>query len=167
MTPRQGRYLLYTAPVRYREDQHMSRTFLDIARAGGVREDVYRPVALSFGPKERGRVSELLDGVVGPLVVAHPGSGDNFAGRRWPPTSFARLLDILVREHGVVPVMTGAPSEKPLVGEVLAEMEERDRVLDLSGRLTLRELAALLDRARMLVANDTGPVPIWVSGLTL
>jgi ADP-heptose:LPS heptosyltransferase len=33
----------------------------------------------------------------GPLVLLHPGSGDNFEGRRWPSASFARLADRLVR----------------------------------------------------------------------
>lgn len=157
-TPRQGRYLLYTAPVRYHEDQHMSRTFLDIARAGGVREEVYVPEPVRYGPEEAAAVDALVGGREGPLVAVHAGSGDNFIGRRWPAGSFARLLDRLVREKGAVPVFTGTPSEAPLVKEVLDAMEEAPRALNICGHLDLAGLAALLDRVEFLLANDTGPV---------
>ena len=51
-TPRQGRYLLYTAPVTYRNDRHMSETFMDIARAAGVREEVYRPSPVHYSDED-------------------------------------------------------------------------------------------------------------------
>ena len=37
-------------------------------------------------------------------------------------------------------------------------MEESGRVRDLTGRLDLKELAALLDRVELVLSNDTGPV---------
>jgi ADP-heptose:LPS heptosyltransferase len=156
-TPRQGRYLLYTAPVRYREDQHMARTFLDIARSGGVREERYVPEPVAYSARDSRRVEELLDGA-GRVVAMHPGSGDNFVGRRWPAACFAALGDRLAGAHPVTLALTGSRSERGLVREVIRSMRRQDRVLDLSGRLALRELAALLARTEVLVSNDTGPV---------
>jgi ADP-heptose:LPS heptosyltransferase len=157
-TPRQGRFVLYTAPVRYREDQHMSETFLDVARSAGVSAEDYRPLPLAYRPEEERRVERLLAGAPGRLVVVHVGSGDNFIGRRWPPESFAVLVDRLVDDFGVRPVFTGTPAEAPLVHDVLSRMARADHALDLSGRLELRELAALIDRAEIVISNDTGPV---------
>lgn len=159
-TPRQGRYLLYTAPVRYREDQHMSRTFLDIARAAGVTDVTYVPEPVTYSEEDSAALDRLLNGAAGPLVAIHVGSGDNFVGRRWPVPSFAKLADRLIRDHGLVPVFTGVPSEVPLVREVLGQMEERDRALDLSGKMGLKPLTALLDRSEFVLSNDTGPVHI-------
>jgi ADP-heptose:LPS heptosyltransferase len=156
-TPRQGRYLLYTAPVPYRDDQHTTRTFLDLARVAGVREE-YRPVPLEYAPGDAERVIARIPAGSGPLVVLHPGSGDNFVGRRWPAACFARLADHLVRRHGARVVFTGGTSEKALVGRVLAAMAEGEGGTDLSGGLSLRELSALLSLARLVVSNDTGPV---------
>ena len=82
-TPRQGRYLLYTAQVRYVEDQHMSRTFLDIARSAGVRENRYAPIPVEFDEEHVRRVAGMIEDAER-IVVLHPGSGDNFIGRRWP-----------------------------------------------------------------------------------
>jgi lipopolysaccharide heptosyltransferase II len=158
-TPRQGRYLLYTAPVRYRDDQHMTRTFLDIARAAGV-ENRYEPCAIEVGEGERRCVASLVPESRGRFVVIHPGSGDNFIGRRWPAACFAALADSLVRQHGVAVVVTGGAGERSLAAAVIGRMAERHAAVDLSGSLSVRELFALLARAELLVANDTGPVHI-------
>jgi ADP-heptose:LPS heptosyltransferase len=90
-----------------------------------------------------------------PLVILHPGSGDNFPGRRWPTRRFGLVARRLV-DAGAVVAVTGGRGEAALAREV-AEAAERD-VWDLSGRLDLRELVALLARARVLVSNDSGPV---------
>ena len=72
----------------------------------------------------------------------------------------AKLADRLIRDHGLVPVFTGVPSEEHLVKEVLGSMEERDRAVDLSGKMGLKPLTALLDRSAFVLSNDTGPVHI-------
>ena len=164
-TPRQGRSVLYTAQVRYREDQHMSQTFLDVARAAGVETDAYRPEPLAYSVAESDRVAALLEPLEGRPVTMHVGSGDNFIGRRWPAASFARLADLLIARHGAVPVFTGSRNEIPLVAEVLGLMRYAPSAKNLTGRLSLRELAALLDRSEFLVSNDTGPVHI-ASGMS-
>jgi len=45
---------------------------------------------------------------------------------------------------------------RALVGRVIANM--RSAALDLSGKLSLRGLAGLLARTRLVVSNDTGPL---------
>jgi lipopolysaccharide heptosyltransferase III len=163
-TPRQGRCLLYTAPVRYTEEQHMSRTFLDIALAAGVRGAAFVPLPVPFGEADSQLVLDLLTDCAGPLVAVHVGSGDNFIGRRWPAEKFAALADLLIERHGVTPVFTGTRAEVPLVLDVLSKMKWPHRARNVSGRLGLRALSALLDRALFLVSNDTGPVHL-ASGL--
>jgi len=159
-TPREGRYLLYTAPVTYRDDQHMSRTFMDIARAAGVREESYEPEAVHFSDADAARAQALLGSVDGRYVVFHVGSGDNFIGRRWPPEAFADLADRLIALHGITVVFSGTPAEAGLVEGVLRRMRRRDRTLDLSGRMNLKTLAAVLAGAEFIASNDTGPVHI-------
>jgi heptosyltransferase III len=167
-TPGQGRSVLYHKLVRYDDGQHMGQTFLDLARAAGVPDAAYAPEPFEVGEAARAEAAALLAplgangslGVTGPLVVLHPGSGDNFQGRRWPAQSFARLADTLVRERGARIVVTGSRGEQALVREVISRMEEPGRALDAGGRLSVLGLAALLERADALVTNDTAPVHI-------
>ncbi len=161
-TPGQGRAMLYHKRVRYDDRQHMGQTYLDLARAAGVAERLYRPEAVSVSDESRREAEALLGGrdPAAPLVVLHPGSGDNFQGRRWPVASFARLADLLVRDEGATVVVTGTSQEAPVVRRVLAGMEEPAGAIDAAGRLHVLGLAALLERSTLLVTNDTAPVHI-------
>lgn len=164
-TPGQGRGGLHDKRVPYDDTQHMGQTYLDLARAAGVPERTYRPEAPGVTAAGRDEVERLLDGILleGPLVVVHPGSGDNFQGRRWPAASFAALADRLVEEEDALVVVTGTPGEAPLTARIAAGMRRADRVLDAAGRLSVAGLVALLSRATLLVTNDTAPVHLGSS----
>jgi len=158
-TPGQRRAGLADILVPYDDRRHCGESFLALAQAVGVRERVYRPGGLEVPPDAEERVARWcrLHGVgARPLIVLHPGSGDNFPGRRWPTRAFGLLARRLVDEHGAVVAVTGGASEAALTREVV-EASERD-LADLAGRLPLDDLLALLARAALLVANDTGPV---------
>ena len=144
--------------VRYDDTRHTGESFLDLARAAGVRRRAYVPGGLRVDSRAAAVVDRVLGGRAAdrPLVVLHPGSGDNFAGRRWPTRRFGLLARRLVDEAGACVVLTGGDRERQLAREV-AEAAER-RLVDLAGKLDLDDLVALLARAAVVVSNDTGPV---------
>jgi ADP-heptose:LPS heptosyltransferase len=157
-TAGQQRAELADVKVPYDDTCHTGETYLALARAAGLRERAYRPGGLVPEPAAVASLGRRpwLPRDDAPLVVMHPGSGDNFPGRRWPTRRFGLVARRLVDEAGAVVAVTGTADEAGLVGEVV-EAAQRPLV-DLAGALTLDELVALLARARLLVANDTGPV---------
>lgn len=162
-TPGHGRDLLYHKPVPYDDGLFMGETYASLARATGVPIPAYRPEPLPISDEAVAEVSALIrsddDLTTAPLVVMHPGSGDNFQGRRWPAASFAELATLVADEFDAVVVVTGTESEVDLVGRVVAGCRaQRGRVIDAAGRLSVLGLAALVDRADALVTNDTAPV---------
>jgi len=76
--------------------------------------------------------------------------------RRWPPTSFARLADLLIERLGASIVLLGARGEEGLAKAVLQGTHDKRRVASAVGGTDLSDLAALLDRCRLLVTTDTG-----------
>lgn len=85
------------------------------------------------------------------FVCLHAGARD--PARRWPPERFAHVGDALAAEgHRVV--LTGTAAERETAEEVAAAM--RNPAVNVAGRTSLGEVAALLERARLLVTNDTG-----------
>ena len=88
-----------------------------------------------------------------PLVGVHPGA--SAPARRWPLAKVARLVDRLQREYGATVVLLGGPSD---VGAA-RELEHRAArpVVNLAGRTSLGELAALIDRLDLYIGNDSGP----------
>jgi len=96
-------------------------------------------------------VGDLLDPLEDePYVVVHPGT--SVPARAWPAASHADACRRLVEEgHRVV--VTGAPSERELTTAVAGG----SGALDLGGRTTLAELAAVLAGADAVVVGNTGP----------
>lgn len=77
----------------------------------------------------------------------------------WDEAKFAQLIDAL-GERGRALVVTAAPSsvELEMVARILAQCSTK--VIDLSGRLTLKELAALSARASCFIGVDSAPMHI-------
>lgn len=82
-------------------------------------------------------------------VVLHPGT--SVPSRAWPPGHCAQAVRLLAAAEFRV-VVTGSPADRDLTARVAG-----DHGLDLGGRTSLAELAAVLDGASALVAGNTGP----------
>lgn len=97
--------------------------------------------------------------VVGPalssdfLVALHPGASD--PRRRWPAEKFAAVGDALA-SVGAQVVITGTKEEQYLAEAVGNAMKADGR--NLCGLISLRGLAGLLSRCRLVVSNDSGPL---------
>ena len=150
-----GRDGLYTVTVPFRSDAHAARSFRDLAEAAGVPAASCRLGGLR--PSEEGRI-EARDHTAGePYVVLHPGSGDNFTGRRWSVAGFV-ATGRAARAEGRRVFVTGGAAEVELARRVVDGIGED--AVSLAGRLSLDGLVALLADADALAANDTGPVHI-------
>jgi ADP-heptose:LPS heptosyltransferase len=155
-----ARDALLTVRVPFLPDAHAALSFRRVAEAAGVPREPYRPGGLV--PTPRGRAAALralaAAGLAGdgPLVVLHPGSGDNFPGRRWSAAGFSAAGRHAVERHGARVAVTGGPSEAALAARVAAGAG--GRAASLAGALDLEGLVALVALAEAVVANDTGPV---------
>ena len=90
-----------------------------------------------------------------PWLVIHPGA--TAPSRRYPPELFADVADGL-HDEGFQVVFTGVDSEIELIQRIQSAM--RAPSVSFAGRLTLGQLGAVLTRAPLLIANNTGPVHI-------
>ncbi len=90
----------------------------------------------------------------GPLVVLNPNA--RWETKRWLPERFAALGDRLVAEAGVQVVFVGSQSEAASVKQLVSL--SRERVANLAGATRLMELAALLQRADLMITCDSGPM---------
>ena len=93
------------------------------------------------------------------LVVIHPGSGGS--SRDWPPAHYAQLADRIMQDLNIPVILTGDQNDRGVIQEMKSQMQAKP--IDLSSRLTLKELAALLQRATLVVSNSTGPLHLAVA----
>ncbi|SDQ26536.1 glycosyltransferase family 9 protein [Actinopolyspora saharensis] len=128
------------------EDQPEPERALGLARACGFE----LPRADDGRLAVRGPLPEVsaLTGPAG-YVAVHPGA--SVPAREWTPARYAAAVrELALTGHRVV--VTGQPHEKELT-----EFVAGDSAVDLGGRTTLPELAAVLERASAVVAPNTGP----------
>jgi ADP-heptose:LPS heptosyltransferase len=78
--------------------------------------------------------------------------------KQWHLDRFADVATQLSREHGATLVLTGAIEDRPLVDAVKAALPPDVAALDFAGSMELPVLAALLERLRLFITADTGPM---------
>ena len=138
---------------------------LDALRRLGIEPpEAARGLVIVPGPEAEARVDALLGEHAlsrGGFVQAHPGSRWFF--KCWPADRVAALITRVVAGGWPV-VLTAAPDEREraLLDAVSAALDATTaaRVVDLGGRLSLRELAALTARARQFFGVDSAPMHI-------
>ncbi|MEW6742809.1 MAG: glycosyltransferase family 9 protein [Planctomycetota bacterium] len=97
-----------------------------------------------------------------PYFVVAPGGSFLTVSRQWPPAAYARLL-CLMRSRWPYPILvTGVGSEREIVEAIRAQSDVQ--VINLCGRLTLRQLIAVLAGNAISIMNDSGPFHL-ASGL--
>jgi ADP-heptose:LPS heptosyltransferase len=112
--------------------------------------------ALEFpiGDDDYVRLSEILGPRAAQLkraVCIHPGG--KLLTRRWPAERFAAVANQL-GERGYYIVLTGTEPEQELVSRVANKL--RTPYANLCGKTDLGALAALIQRMRLVITNDTG-----------
>ena len=144
------------------EELHKVEYFLNIARASRL-TPVDRSYEFFIKDEDRSFLRDLLikNGVANGdlMVVICPGG--NWDMKRWPAANFAKLADALIERFGAKVVISGAMRDCSLAGEIEGAMKHKP--VTLCGRTTLKSLGALLERANLVIANDTGPMHIAVA----
>ncbi len=94
-------------------------------------------------------------------LVVNPNASDLRIERRWDRASYARLIERIAEAYPDCKlVLIGVKSEASYTSSIqnLVRAPHRDSVTDLAGKLSLGALFALLERAELLITNDTGPM---------
>ncbi len=97
--------------------------------------------------------SGSLHGLGGAFAMLMPGCGGPPV-KRWPVARYGQVAQALIA-HGITPVVIGSAREAPLAAEILAAAPGS---IDLTGRTSIEDVAALGAATALVVGNDTGPV---------
>jgi lipopolysaccharide heptosyltransferase I len=145
---REGAWLFYTHRVATGPpEQHAIERYLTIAEAVGCERG---PVEFHFAVDDADRAA--VAAMTPPrYAVLMPGA--NWLTKQWPVERFASLVAPLRERFGLESVVAGGPDTVALAAQI-------PRAVDLAGRTNLRQLVALLERAALVVANDSGPMHI-------
>jgi lipopolysaccharide heptosyltransferase I len=153
--------LFYTHRVRVPQTaRHAVDQNLHIAAALGLPTNSAPRFPLGLRPEERQAAAETL------ATLLPPGDrtfiavliGARWDTKLWRAERIANLIDRLHARGYPRCILLGGPGDAPLAADVRAA--GRSEIADLVGRTSLRQLAALLERAALVVTLDSGPMHI-------
>lgn len=96
-----------------------------------------------------------------PLLAINPGASKE--ERNWHSQGYATVIETAAQRWGTTAVLTGGPSERELKLGAEIEAQISSPLINLIGKTTPKQLAALLAQVDCLLAPDTGPVHIAVA----
>lgn len=88
------------------------------------------------------------------LLVIHAGAGAPL--KHWEPARWALVADRLARQAGARIALTGGEAELQLTRAIAQQMQEKP--LMLAGETRIGTLAAVLERAALVLGPDSGPL---------
>ena len=152
---REGSRFAYTHRVESPgPESHAVVKLLKVAEAFGAEVD--RPVfRVAIGPVDRDWARMALSALPRPRLAINVGA--RWLTKRWPPEQFAVVARKAFENRGASLVLVGAPEDRPLVDALKAALGPIG-ALDLCGRTTLPQLAAIASEVDVFLSNDTGPL---------
>jgi heptosyltransferase I len=142
--------VFYTHRVRVgMPEQHAIERYLTITQALGCGRG---PVVFNFATTDADRADVAQ--LIAPnrrFAVLLPGT--NWLTKRWPVEHFAQLVAPLRERFGLECIVAGGSDVVDLAPQIPGS-------INLANRTTLKQLTALLERAELVIANDSGPMHI-------
>lgn len=141
--------------------RHQVELNLDALRRIGLQPPLdHRSPSIVAGAAAERKVEEILAGegiAPGAFVHLHPASRWKF--KCWPAQKNAELIDRLAaRGERVVVTASPDPEELAFVSDILGRTKAT--AVNLAGRLSIKELAALIAKAKLSICVDSMPMHV-------
>jgi len=141
------------------DEPHKSDHYLNVLTAYGLKIDD-RSCELSVPVQAQNEIKEILqkEGIADNelFIVAH--TSGNWDLKRWPQNKWTELIQKITYELKVKVVISEGPEEITRARQI-AFSSGADSIV-LAGKTNLQQLAALLQRASLVISADSGPLHI-------
>lgn len=159
-----GRFLTQRIPLEGFHRGPIPEEYLDLLPKLGLQRPARPGLRLNLSSQAAALAEEQLRSLgigAGETVLGIvPGGGASWGAnarfKQWAPDRFAQIANRMAEQHGLRPVLLGDAEEAPLLEEVSHGMSTRPVTVAPAPSLLL--LAGLLQRCRLVVGNDSGPM---------
>jgi lipopolysaccharide heptosyltransferase II len=160
-----GRFLTDKLELTGYNDKHVVEYYLDLLRFIGIKP-AGAGLELKASREDKIRAQVILSGCgikKGDLLIGiAPGGGESWGRdaslKRWPREKFAQLADRIIANLSAKVLLLADENERAVTEAIISKMNKK--VIDLTGRTKLTDLAALIESLDLLIANDGGPLHI-------
>ena len=156
--PREGNRWLLSRTVEPRpDDPRLGSEYRQLAQTLGLNADAYAmDVAVGAADRRSGQALLARHGVGSAPAYAVLCPFTTRPQKHWFESRWAELATALPQRLGLTPVLLGGPADRDAAGRIVAATAATAGLVDLTGRTTLGQAAALIRQARLLLGVDTG-----------
>jgi len=146
-------WLFSNHKIAYQPNQHVIDSFFGFSEALGISKRSMQ-WEIPIPDEARTTIAEYLPADTAYLVISPCSS---MAYRNWDALRYAEVADYASKTYGLTIVLSGGPSAiEHEFGRVISEHCQCDPI-NLIGKTSLKQLLALLQGAKLVIAPDAGP----------
>lgn len=93
------------------------------------------------------------------LTVIHPGASWYGQYRMWSVENYILLIKRLLKEFDGVVILTGSKNEEGIGTQICNDLGNQS-VINMMGKTTVSQTAAIIRKAHLFIGNDSGPMHI-------
>lgn len=155
---KEGQWLFVNHKIEPQSEPHVLDGFMNFARAVGV-TDTKPTWKMPLTDAELSFAEQHIAGDQRTLIICPAASK---AERNWLADRYAQVADFALSQ-GMKVMLCGGPAEleKQLAADIVAHAQ--GKITNLVGQTNLKQLLALLGRASLVIAPDTGPAHMAVT----
>ena len=155
---------LHTKTVFFNTRRHISEIYGQLALCVGAKPKYDLSGILKISDINRIYCSDFLKkyGISSSsIVLVNVNASELLLERRWPAERWIEYFEAITTiSHEVQFLLIGSAEDKQYVADIYHKLSEsaKNAVKDISGKLKIGELLALIERCLLLVTNDSGPL---------
>jgi len=162
--PKFWRNSLVNVPVYFNHSRHILEIFSMFTNTLSIGDQDLCPKKIETTDRDKSDLLTVLKNYnindLQKYIAINIHASDLALSRRWPPDRFASLVELFLKENNEMNIiLTGAKNEAPYSQNFLNMLGpgSRQRVIDLTGKLSLRQFLTLMSQLPLFITNDTGP----------
>lgn len=160
-----GRFLTDKIDIDSYKNKHVVEYYLDLLQFFDIRPktnnlEIFVPEYNRIKAKNifiRAGIKDE-DRIIGIAAGAGASWGQDASYKHWPAIKYARLADKIIDNFAAKIIILGDISERPIADIITAAM--KNKTIDLTGKISLMELCAIIKGLQLLITNDGGPLHI-------
>ncbi|MFP4082801.1 MAG: glycosyltransferase family 9 protein [Candidatus Aminicenantes bacterium] len=93
------------------------------------------------------------------LVVVNINAGEMSSIRKWPLEYYQQVISFLLQKERVKIILIGGKEDVNYVSSLAGMFpSQENKIINLAGRMSLKELISLMKASRLYLGNDSGPL---------
>tara|TARA_Y100000310_G_scaffold107829_1_gene106263 strand:- start:7860 stop:8972 length:1113 start_codon:yes stop_codon:yes gene_type:complete len=156
-----SRSKLYTNKILYNSNQHTSKTFSDLFSPFQIKSNFNSLEPLEFSKKDKFHIDSILKNLKSKSIIGiAPGAAESAKSRMWPLDYYTSLTNQLLKQPNRIIIFVGTKEESDLINKILKKVNQKNKTINLAGKITLKEFFYLAKKFNLFIGNDAGAMHV-------